>query len=118
MERKESNEATTMPQQITPEVEVFARIKVLGIGGSGKNAVNHMINSKVKGVEFIAVNTDAHAFKGRVGMLGMVELHPVVSSLESALRAAEPAGELLDRVEDIVRQTSGNIKAVLETKPS
>jgi len=47
-----------MPQ-ITPEVEAFARIKVLGIGGSGKNALNHMINSKVKGVEFIAVNTDA-----------------------------------------------------------
>lgn len=47
-----------MPQ-ITPEVEAFARIKVLGIGGSGKNAINHMINSKVKGVEFIAVNTDA-----------------------------------------------------------
>jgi len=47
-----------MPQ-IKPEVEAFARIKVLGIGGSGKNAVNHMINSKVKGVEFIAINTDA-----------------------------------------------------------
>lgn len=47
-----------MPQ-IKPEVEVFARIKVLGIGGSGKNAVNHMINSKVRGVEFIAINTDA-----------------------------------------------------------
>lgn len=47
-----------MPQ-ITPEVEAFARIKVLGVGGSGKNAINHMINSKVKGVEFIAVNTDA-----------------------------------------------------------
>ena len=47
-----------MPQ-ITPEVESFARIKVVGVGGSGKNAVNHMINSKVKGVEFIAVNTDA-----------------------------------------------------------
>lgn len=47
-----------MPQ-IKPEVEVFARIKVIGVGGSGKNAVNHMINSKVKGVEFIAVNTDA-----------------------------------------------------------
>lgn len=45
--------------QIKPEVEAFARIKVLGVGGSGKNAVNHMINSKVKGVEFIAVNTDA-----------------------------------------------------------
>jgi len=47
-----------MPQ-IKPEVETFARIKVLGVGGSGKNAVNHMINSKVKGVEFIAINTDA-----------------------------------------------------------
>jgi cell division protein FtsZ len=47
-----------MPQ-IRPEVEVFARIKVIGVGGSGKNAVNHMINSKVRGVEFIAVNTDA-----------------------------------------------------------
>ncbi len=47
-----------MPQ-IKPAVEAFARIKVLGVGGSGKNAVNHMINSRVRGVEFIAVNTDA-----------------------------------------------------------
>jgi cell division protein FtsZ len=47
-----------MPQ-IKPEVEAFARIKVVGVGGSGKNAINHMINSKVRGVEFIAVNTDA-----------------------------------------------------------
>ncbi len=47
-----------MPQ-IKPEVETFARIKVLGVGGSGRNAVNHMIASKVKGVEFISINTDA-----------------------------------------------------------
>lgn len=47
-----------MPQ-IKPEVETFARIKVIGVGGSGKNALNHMINAKVKGVDFIAVNTDA-----------------------------------------------------------
>jgi cell division protein FtsZ len=44
---------------IVPEVETFARIKVVGAGGSGKNTLNHMINSKVKGVDFIAVNTDA-----------------------------------------------------------
>ncbi|MEI7777088.1 MAG: cell division protein FtsZ [bacterium] len=44
---------------IKPEVETFARIKVIGIGGSGKNVINHMINSKVKGVDFIVVNTDA-----------------------------------------------------------
>lgn len=44
---------------ITPDIEAFARIKVIGVGGSGKNAVNHMINCKVKGVDFIAINTDA-----------------------------------------------------------
>jgi cell division protein FtsZ len=49
---------THMPQ-IKPEVEAFARIKVLGVGGSGKNALNHMVSSKVHGVEFISINTDA-----------------------------------------------------------
>jgi len=39
-------------------IESFARIMVIGIGGSGKNAVNHMINSKVKGTTFICMNTD------------------------------------------------------------
>ena len=47
-----------MPK-VVPDVEAFARIRVIGVGGSGNNAINHMINSKVKGVEFIAVNTDA-----------------------------------------------------------
>jgi cell division protein FtsZ len=47
-----------MPQ-VKPEVESFARIKVIGVGGSGGNTINHMISSKVKGVDFIAVNTDA-----------------------------------------------------------
>lgn len=48
-----------MSKRIEPEIETFARIRVVGVGGSGKNAVNHMINSKVRGVEFIAVNSDA-----------------------------------------------------------
>jgi CheY-like chemotaxis protein len=60
-----------------------------------------------------AASRVAHAFKGRVGMLGMSELHPVVSALETTLRAAEPADELLDKVEEIVKQTSVEIKAVL-----
>lgn len=46
-----------MPK-VSPEIETFARIMVIGVGGSGKNAVNHMINSKVKGVSFITMNTD------------------------------------------------------------
>lgn len=47
-----------MPQ-IKSEVESFARIKVLGVGSSGLNALNHMVSSKVDGVEFVAINTDA-----------------------------------------------------------
>ncbi len=47
-----------MPQ-VQQEIEAFARIRVIGVGGSGKNAVNHMINSNVKGVEFVSINTDA-----------------------------------------------------------
>lgn len=45
--------------QIKPEIEAFARIKVIGVGGSGSNAIDHMIKSKVRGVDFIAINTDA-----------------------------------------------------------
>jgi cell division protein FtsZ len=46
-----------MPK-INPEIETFARIKVIGVGGGGTNAVNHMIDAKIEGVEFIAINTD------------------------------------------------------------
>lgn len=46
-----------MPK-INPEIESFARIKVIGVGGSGGNAINHMVNSKIGGVEFVTMNTD------------------------------------------------------------
>lgn len=44
--------------KITTDIETAARIKVIGIGGSGGNAINHMISNKVRTVEFIAMNTD------------------------------------------------------------
>ncbi|MDD4644176.1 MAG: cell division protein FtsZ, partial [Bacilli bacterium] len=40
------------------EMDQIAKIKVVGVGGAGNNAVNRMIESGVKGVEFIVVNTD------------------------------------------------------------
>lgn len=43
------------------DVEQFARIKVYGVGGGGNNAVNRMIDSGVRGIEFIALNTDKQA---------------------------------------------------------
>lgn len=47
--------------QISPKAESFARIKVLGVGGSGTSAVNRMSQLGIRGVEFIAVNTDSQA---------------------------------------------------------
>lgn len=46
-----------MPK-VNPDIEAFARIKVIGVGGSGGNAINHMIESNVTGVEFVSMNTD------------------------------------------------------------
>lgn len=40
-----------------------AVIKVIGVGGGGGNAVNHMIQNNIDGVEFICANTDAQALK-------------------------------------------------------
>lgn len=45
------------------EPESKARIKVIGVGGGGGNAINNMINSSLKGVSFIAANTDVQALK-------------------------------------------------------
>ena len=47
--------------EVKPQIETFAKIKVIGVGGGGGSVVERMIASGVKGVEFIAVNTDAQA---------------------------------------------------------
>lgn len=41
----------------------YAKIKVVGVGGAGGNAVNRMIDQKLNGVEFISVNTDSQALE-------------------------------------------------------
>ncbi len=50
-----------MFELVDNEVDHFAKIKVVGVGGGGSNAVNNMIQSGLQGVDFIAVNTDAQA---------------------------------------------------------
>ncbi len=49
-----------MPQ-VKPDIETFAKIKVIGVGGSGGSAVNRMVRSNIRGVDFIALNTDVQA---------------------------------------------------------
>lgn len=47
--------------ELVENVAQNAEIKVIGVGGGGGNAVHHMINNQVKGVEFVCANTDAQA---------------------------------------------------------
>ncbi len=48
-------------QNSTTDIESFAQIKVIGVGGGGSNAVNRMVEEGIHGVEFIAINTDSQA---------------------------------------------------------
>jgi len=56
-----SGQTTRRAQEIIPEVSPVALIKVVGIGGGGGNALNRMVKANLRGIEFIAVNTDAQA---------------------------------------------------------
>ncbi len=47
--------------QVKPDIETFAKIKVVGIGGGGGAAINRMISDNIKGVDFMVVNTDVQA---------------------------------------------------------
>ena len=49
--------------QFNEELLNSARIKVIGVGGGGGNAVNRMIESRLEGVEFVVANTDLQALK-------------------------------------------------------
>jgi cell division protein FtsZ len=94
-----------MPK-VDPEVEAFARIKVIGVGGSGKNAVNHMIESKVKGVEFVVMNTDAqdlhHSLAKRKIHIGKNLTRGLGTGMnpEMGKRAAE---ETKEEVQDVIK---------------
>jgi len=57
------NEAGEMRIQYHDEGVRGARIKVIGVGGGGGNAVNRMIQARMAGVEFITANTDVQALK-------------------------------------------------------
>jgi cell division protein FtsZ len=47
--------------EVKPGIETFAKIKVIGVGGSGGAAINRMIDNGIRGVEFVAINTDVQA---------------------------------------------------------
>ncbi|THE13847.1 cell division protein FtsZ [Bacillus timonensis] len=95
--------------EFEPYIDQFARIKVVGVGGGGNNAVNRMIEAGVEGVEFIAVNTDGQALNqskaevtiqigasltrglgaGANPQIGMKAVEESEKELEDALRGAD-----------------------------
>ena len=56
-----ANEAEKLRLTLAEEARTGARIKVVGVGGGGSNAVNRMVQAGLDGVEFIVANTDLQA---------------------------------------------------------
>lgn len=83
-------------------------IKLVGVGGGGSNAVQHMVNSGIEGVDFICANTDAQALKG---MSAQTVLHIGQSITKGLGAGANPeigrqaAMEDRDRIQDLIEGT-------------
>ena len=90
-------------------------IKVIGVGGGGSNAVNHMFRQGIKGVEFIVCNTDAQA----------LDISPVPHKIQlgTSLTDGRGAGSMaevgrnaaIESIEDIRKVLSHNTKMVFIT---
>ena len=60
------NALNSMTAELRAGGDTFAKIKVVGVGGSGGSAVNRMVTAKIRGVDFIAINTDVQALHHNV----------------------------------------------------
>lgn len=93
---------------INPPVETFAKIKVVGVGGSGGSAINRMITSKIRGIEFITMNTDVQALNHS---LSPVKLHigkTVTRGLGAGMDAelgARAAEESEEQIREMLKET-------------
>ena len=94
--------------EVKPAVETFAKIKVIGIGGAGGAAVNRMIDAGVKGVQFIAINTDAQALHNNKAQ---TKLHIGKDTTKGLGAGADPevgeksALESKDEIKELLKDT-------------
>jgi len=104
-----------MPE-IKPDIETSAKIKVVGVGGSGGSAVNRMIQAKIRNVEFIVMNTDVQALHasmaGKKIQLGKTVSRGLGAGMNpdvGARAAEESADEIREALKgaDMVFITSG-----------
>lgn len=100
--------------EVKPKVESIAKIKVLGIGGSGGAAMNRMLTKKIRGIEFVAINTDVQALQQSVAdvkvQIGRETTHGLGAGMnpELGMLSAEES-------EDDIRKVIGNADMVFVT---
>lgn len=94
--------------EVKPDIETFAKIKVMGVGGSGGSAVTRMVEGGLRGVEFYAVNTDSQALHHNPASkkihIGKTVTRGLGAGMdpEQGLRAAE---ESQQEIQDILKDT-------------
>ena len=89
-------------------LDQFAKIKVIGVGGGGNNAVNRMISLGLEGVEFIAVNTDAQALLNALAPKSMQIGEKLTRGLGSGARPEIGQKAAMESREDIINALRGS----------
>ncbi|MFH1456855.1 MAG: cell division protein FtsZ [Patescibacteria group bacterium] len=93
-------------KEVKPEVESFAKIKVIGVGGGGNAAINRMQSDQIKGVEFVAINTDAQALHHNLARTKIHIGKDVTRGLGSGMNpdlGRESAEESADELREILK---------------
>ncbi len=94
--------------EVKPEIETFARIKVVGVGGSGGNAISRMIERKLKGIEFVAINSDAqdlhHSRAGEKIHIGKNLTRGLGSGMNPEI-GRQAAEENRDEIQEVLKGT-------------
>lgn len=97
---------TSSRQVVSPPPALHARIKVMGVGGGGGNALNRMIRSHLGGIEFMAVNTDAQALSANEA--------PTKINIGKVTSRGLGAGSIPDVGRQAAEESTEDIKAALE----
>jgi cell division protein FtsZ len=96
-----------MPQ-VKPDIETIAKIKVVGVGGSGGSTIRRMIEAKVRGVDFIAMNTDVQALHHNPAPLKLHIGKGVTRGLGAGMdpdMGRKAAEESLNEIRDMLKES-------------
>ena len=105
---KKSSNSSKRIKEIKPEIETFAKIKVVGVGGSGGSAINRMVENKIRGVDFIAINTDAQALNSSIAGTKIQIGVDTTKGLGAGMDPDAGARSAEENIEDIEKNIAGS----------